>query len=98
MKLVDKVKIAFNDYKVNIINGHVIDKDIVCYGNIEYAKGNINISNLHSEDWQKCTLIHECLHGINEEVEAELTEDQIRTMAKGLYCFIKDNPYMFKED
>ena len=97
LKIPDKVKIAFNEYTVTMVDSYVIVDDKVCYGNIEYSKGNINISNIYSEDLQKCTLIHECLHGIDEVVEAELTEDQIRLMAKGLYVFVKDNPEIFKD-
>lgn len=90
-----KVKIGYNDYSVNKIDGNVIDGNKVCYGNIEFEKGNINISSLYSEDMQKCTFIHECLHGIDDVVEADLTEDQIRLMAKGLYAFIKENKNIF---
>lgn len=98
MNLVDKVKIGYKDYKINMVNGNVVDGAKVCYGTIEYNNGNINLSTLHDIEQQKCTLIHECLHGIDDVVEADLTEDQVRLMAKGLYAFIKDNPNLFKEE
>ena len=97
MNIPSKVKIGFNNYTVNIISGNIIDGNKVCYGNIEFEKGFINISNLYSEDMQKCTFIHECLHGLDDIVEAHLTEEQIRLMAKGLYSFIKENNEIFAD-
>ena len=96
MNIPSEVKISCYNYKVNMIDGPVIDGNDVCYGNIQFDKGIINIANINSDDLQKCTLIHECLHGINDIVEAKLNEDQTRLMAKGLYTFIKDNPNVFK--
>lgn len=96
MVIPENVKIGYKDYKVNIVDGDVVDGNKVCYGNIEYENGNINISSLYSKDQQKCTFIHECMHGIDDIVEAGLDEDQIRKISKGLYQFIKDNPGIFK--
>lgn len=98
MKIIDKVKIGYKDYKVTKVDGNLVRDNIVCYGNIEYDNSNINISNLYSKDQQECAFIHECLHGIDDIVEAKLTEDQVRLMGKGLYDFIKSNPEIFKDD
>ena len=98
MNIPSKVKIAYNDYDVIIVDGHIVDDNKSCYGNIEYGKSKINLSNLYSQDIQKCTLIHECLHGIDDIVEADLTEVQVNLMAKGLYTFIKDNPSIFENN
>lgn len=95
MNMPEVVKIGYKDYRVNKVNDNVVYENKVCYGNIEYDKGEINISTLYSEDQQKCTFIHECLHGIDDIVEANLTEDQVRLIAKGLYDFIKLNTNMF---
>lgn len=92
----EKVKIGYKDYKITKVdNKFVSEDDKVCYGDIEFDKGNINIATIYDEDQQKCTLIHECLHGIDNMVEADLTEDQVRLIAKGLYDFIKSNPQLF---
>jgi len=96
MNMPSEVKIGYKTYKVNIIDGNVVDGNKVCYGIIKYDDGDINISNLYSKDQQECTVIHECLHGIDDIVEAELSEEQIRRISKGLYAFIKDNPEIFK--
>lgn len=95
MKIPGIVKIGYKAYNVNIVDKEVVDGNKVCYGNIEYDNGNINISSLYSEDQQKCTFIHECLHGIDEIMETNLDEEQVRKLAKGIYQLIKDNPNMF---
>lgn len=96
LNIASEVKIGYKNYKVNMVDGDVVDNNSVCYGNIKFDEGNINISKLYSKDQQECTLIHECLHGIDDIVEAGLNEEQIRKLGKGLYAFIKDNPDMFK--
>lgn len=95
MNIPKTVKIGFNDYKVNMSDKPIVQNDALCHGTIEFYTGKINILAENSLDMQKCTLIHEILHGIDNVVEAELTEDQIRLMGKGVYAFIKDNPSMF---
>lgn len=95
MNIPDKVKIGYKDYKITMIEGNLISDNTVCYGTIEYDNSNINISKLYSKEQQECTFIHECLHGIDDIVEAKLTEDQVRLISKGLYDFIKSNPKVF---
>jgi ferredoxin len=97
LNIPDKVKIGYKDFKVNMVEDHVIDEGMICYGNIEYDKGNINISTLHSEDQQKCIFIHECLHGIDDVFEIGLDEAQVRKIAKGICAFIRDNPDLFSK-
>lgn len=97
MNIPKKVNIGYKDYTVNKVNDYVVEDNKVCYGNIEFDEGQINISTLYTEEQQKCTFIHECLHGIDDIVEANLTEDQVRLMSKGLYDFIKSNSNIFIE-
>ena len=58
----------------------------------------IEISTSHSLDTQKCALVHEILHGIDEMYKLGLKESQVEQLTKGLYQVIKDNPDMFKEE
>ena len=53
---------------------------------------------MHSEDQQKCTFIHECLHGIDDVFEIGLDEEQVRKTAKGIYTFMRDNPDLFSKN
>lgn len=98
MNIPDKVKIGYKDYDVILHNHDVANGTELCYGTIEYEQGKINISDIYSKDLKNCTFVHECLHGIDELVEAKLTEDQVRLISKGLYNFIKDNPEVFTSE
>ncbi|WP_129599540.1 hypothetical protein [Anaerophilus nitritogenes] len=95
MKIPEKIKIGYRDYSINLINGDVIDGNSVCYGNIKYDDGQINISTKYSKDQIECTFIHEVLHGIDELMETNLEEEQIRKMAKGLCYILKNNKELF---
>ena len=92
----DRVKIGFKDYIVTRINDNVVSYNKVCYGAINFNNCEINISTLYSDDIQKCTLIHEIIHGIDDIYMLDLKEEQVEQLAKGLYAFIKDNSDMFK--
>lgn len=97
MNIPKKVKIGFKTYEIQKLNSDVIANSKVCYGSIQYNDGTINISTLHSEDMQKCTLIHESIHGIDDIFDIGLEEEQVVKLGKGIYQFIIDNPNIFKD-
>lgn len=98
MKIPSEVKIGYKNYNVNMIEGNLVEDNKVCYGTIDYDEGNIKLSNLYSNDQKKCTFIHESIHGIDDIMEIDLDEDQVRKLGKGVYQFIKDNPEVFKNE
>ncbi|MDF2805021.1 MAG: hypothetical protein K0S61_4926 [Anaerocolumna sp.] len=97
MNIPESVKIGFKDYKINKVDGDVIDGTAVCYGNIKFDDGIINIANKYSTDQVNCTLFHEVIHGIDDNFDIGLSEEQTQKLGKGLYGFIKDNPLIFKD-
>lgn len=99
MIIPNKVKIGYKDYDVTLVDGKLVSSENeICYGLIEYDKASIKIAKENDIDQQKCALIHECLHGIDNLFETNLSEDQIRLISKGLYDFIKTNPSIFKNE
>jgi len=98
MKIPERVRIGYREYDVNCRPGPVVVDNSVCYGSIEYEKGVININGNYPEDQKECTFLHECLHGIETDRDLNLSEKVVETLAKGLYCFIRDNPEMFEKD
>ncbi|ADL40306.1 hypothetical protein phiCTP1_gp5 [Clostridium phage phiCTP1] len=98
MKIPGIVKIGFMDYLVSIYDHPIIDSGDVCYGTIGYESGNISIDGTVDKELQKCVLVHEIVHGIDDMCDIGLTEEQVVKLGKGLYQVIKDNPEMFKED
>ncbi|MDI6617889.1 MAG: hypothetical protein QME45_04315 [Clostridiales bacterium] len=97
MNIPDKIKIGFKDYEVQKVKGNVIDDKDICYGVIHYDDCFIEISTIYSDDTQKCALMHEVIHGIDDIFDIGLEEKQVQQLAKGLYEVIKDNPGIFKE-
>ncbi|WP_422445979.1 hypothetical protein [Thermoanaerobacterium sp. DL9XJH110] len=95
MKIPDKVKIGYKDIKVLKTDGDVIDGTTLCYGVIRHNDCIIEISTKYADDVQKCALIHEIIHGIDDIFNIDLREEQVDQLAKGLYQVIKDNPDVF---
>ena len=89
------VKIGYKRFKVSRVEEEVVHGNRVCYGRIDLDNDEIVLSKLYSQSQQECVLIHEVLHGIDDVVEAGLSEEQVRKMGKGLYMFIQDNPNLF---
>ena len=97
MNIPKKVKIGYKDYEVIQASGPLENNNKLCYGCIDYDSGKLNIATDYSTDTINNTFIHECLHGIDDVTEIGLTEEQINTLAGGIYAWIKDNPKIFKE-
>ena len=53
-------------------------------------------------DTQKETLIHETFHAVSDEMGANLSEEQVTLMAKGVLAMLMDNPtfarYLMKKE
>lgn len=42
------------------------------------------------------TLLHECIHALDERFQLNLTERQVYCTTVGLLCLFKDNPHMLQ--
>ena len=82
-----------------VLENQVVGDDLTgLYGEIRQAQNKIRISSNYCIEQQKATLLHEILHGVNSEFMNDvLTEENITTMANGLYTVMVDNPQLFKE-
>jgi hypothetical protein len=38
------------------------------------------------------TLLHECLHVLDYDMQLDLTERQVHSLAAGIYMILRDNP------
>lgn len=94
MNIPHEIKIGFKKYKVEKVED-LDDGSKLLYGNIDFDNDVINICNKYSDAQQTVTLIHESIHGIDDLLEIDLTEDQVRKLGKGIYQFIVDNPSLF---
>lgn len=85
-----KIKIGYRDYKIKEKNNLIVDGE-ECYGMIETDKEIITLNKRLDKKLKTETLIHEVVHGISEMYEADLTEDQVNRISKGLYIVLRDN-------
>lgn len=99
MNIPEKVKIGCKDYTVEILDKLLYLEGKTAYGIINTNSSKIEISTAGevSKDSINLTFFHEVLHGLEDFLDIELTEEQIEKFAKGLYLFIKENPEIFKE-
>lgn len=61
-------------------------------GECEYAQQTIKIRMGRAPDCVKDTLLHECIHAIEDSLNLELTENQVARLATGLIGLFNDNP------
>lgn len=64
------------------------------FGEIDYFTNEIfiNSSMTHSQQW--LTLIHEVLHGYEEELTVTLKEKDVDLISKIVTCFLIDNGFL----
>lgn len=96
MQIPNKIKVGYKDYEVLKVES-LDDGTNLLYGEVIYDKEQIKISKNYCDNQQKCTLIHEVLHAIDNMNNIGLEEEQVIKLGKGIYQLIKDNPSMFIE-
>lgn len=52
----------------------------------------IRVNPQHGEPAQRDTLLHEVCHAISDAMQCDMRERQIRGMATGLLCVLRQNP------
>lgn len=98
MVIKDKIKIGSMEYEVVKTDKPILLDDQACNGIIDYEKLFIGISTNRAEQKQEETFIHEILHGIINDRNLILEDEEmvVEEISKGLYQVIKDNPEVFK--
>ena len=94
MNIPKTVKILYKTYEVEQ-QENLHDGQDELYGQIHYLPEKIILNSEGSEDQKKATLIHECIHGLNEMYLIDLKEEQVEKLGNALYMLINDNPQMF---
>ena len=86
----ETVSIMGIPYTVKLVD--VVDKNQLCFGEIDYFACEIRIDKTLTPEMQKVTLLHEILHGccnllgLNDVNE---NESAIQGLASGLYSALK---------
>ena len=78
---------------------HWVEKQQFKYedcGHCDYEKQEIAVVMGYHKEQERDTLLHEILHGIEHEMGLDLAEEEIRSLATGLYAVFMDNPDLLK--
>jgi Zn-dependent peptidase ImmA (M78 family) len=84
------VRVAGFDFAVSIEAAEDFTDQL--FGQVDYRKRSIRISNRADEIRQRETLLHEILHAVDEAVDGDLNEHQISVISRGLFAVLRDNP------
>lgn len=76
--------------------------DVLISGYFHLSKKLIQIAGGQTHDDERETLLHEILHALEVQMDAEIPEPKLRQLAVGLYAALKDNPklvtYLLEEE
>jgi hypothetical protein len=95
MTLCEEVKVGFKHYKVKE-EQNLHESEAELQGQIRYLEQEIALREDMTEESKEATLMHECLHALDEMYGIELSEEQVERLGNALYMFIEDNPQMFR--
>lgn len=90
MSLPNRVRIVGFDFDVVTEDSDDFTREYM--GQLEPARLRIRVGAHLGPLQQRETLLHEVLHGVDMAVGADLTEQQISTISRGLFAVIRDNP------
>lgn len=95
MTLCGEVKVGYKHYKVKE-EQNLHESEAELQGQIRYLEQEIALREDITEEPKEATLMHECLHALDEMYGVELSEEQVERLGNALYMFIEDNPQMFR--
>ena len=95
MTLCEEVKVGYKHYKVKE-EQNLHESEAELQGQIRYLEQEIALREDMTEESKEATLMHECLHALDEMYGIGLSEEQVERLGNALYMFIEDNPQMFR--
>lgn len=84
------VRIIGKTYKVLYASGKPLDDDNL--GELDHDKQRIHVRTGQPLEQEQDTLLHEVVHGIDHEMNLNMSEKQVRGLATGMLAVLKDNP------
>jgi hypothetical protein len=85
------LKIVGRDISVELLD--VMDDRV---GEMDHNTNTIRITKGQQQLTEADTLLHECLHSIDECFQLKLSERQVYCLAVGVLALLKDNPEMLE--
>ena len=62
------------------------------FGTCDYSQSLIKINSGSDEEQMRDTILHECIHAIDHELDTGMKERQVRLLATGLLHWMRANP------
>ena len=88
----ERIKVISKRFTVEYQPTGSADLDPEHAGECRTLEQRILIEEGMKPDTQKDTLLHEVLHAISDEMDLELSEEQVTGAAKGILAVLMDNP------
>ena len=95
MTLCGEVKVGYKYYKVKE-EQNLHESETELQGQIRFFEQEITLRENMTEESKEATLMHECLHALDEMYGIGLSEEQVERLGNALYMFIEDNPQMLR--
>lgn len=96
MNIPKKIKVGYKEYTIEMMD-QLDDGCRELYGQCHYDDEIIKLCTRYPINQQKCTLVHELIHAVDNMCHVGLSEKQVTRLGKGLYQLIKDNPELFEK-
>lgn len=89
----EEIKIGYKTFKIEkaIPNDKLIYDGLKCYGEIFFDENIIRLNAENSQNQNKATLIHECLHGISDMYFLDMDEDLVSRLANAISTTLVQN-------
>ena len=92
IKRPDRIKIISKRFTIEYQPEGSADLDPGHSGECRTLEQRILIEEGQKPDTQKDTILHEVLHAISDEMELDLSEEQVTGASKGILAVLMDNP------
>lgn len=94
MKLPSLIRVIGKPYSVELVPKTKLETADL--GECKYPEQQITIQSGQAKEQEQDTLLHEVIHAVDEAMDTDLSETQVRRMATGLLAVFHDNPDFVK--
>jgi hypothetical protein len=90
VKRPERVRILGKRFSLSYVSGQPLADDL--NGECDTDKQQILVRDGQPLESEQDTVLHECLHAIDEAMGLKMREPQVKGAATGLLAMLKDNP------
>lgn len=93
MPALKALRVIGKTYEVHRVSGKPLEEDDL--GELDPALQKITIRKGQPLETEQDTLLHEVFHAVDNELNLNLSEKQVRGLATGFLAVLKDNPRFY---